>query len=136
MSDTRQPYDARKAEEAALAREAAIVSRRRFPWLLAVRYIAFAGAIAVMVILITQLVNYRYADAPIPLGLPYVCVVALTIGLWTIVGPLLWESPWRSLSWKISRSILLLVACAIIAPIAVGGIVGLIGLIGLVTQTS
>ena len=136
MSDTRRPYDARKAEEAALAREPAMVSRRRFPWLLAVRYIAFAGAIAVMVILITQLVNYRYADSPIPLGLPYVCVVALTIGLWTIVGPLLWESPCRSLSWKISRSILLLVACAVIAPIAVGGIVGLVGLIGLVTQTS
>jgi hypothetical protein len=136
VSDTRQPYDARKAEEAALAREPAMVSRRRFPWLLAARYIAFAGAIAVMVILITQLVNYRYADSPIPLGLPYVCVVALTIGLWTIVGPLLWESPWRSLSWKISRSILLLVACAVIAPIAVGGIVGLIGLIGLMTQTS
>jgi hypothetical protein len=133
VSDTRQPYDARRAEEAALAREPRVPDRRKqFPIVLVLRILAFGGALAAFVVLAVQTVSNEFADDVIPLGLPYLVTAAAEAGVATILLLFVWESPFRKLGWKVSRTIIFVVACGIFLPIGAACIVQLDGLVTLI----
>ena len=133
MSDTRRPYDARKAEEVALAREPrAPIRRTQFPAVLVLRILAFGGAVAAFVVLAVQTVGNDFPDDVIPLGLPYLVTAAIEGGLASILLVFVWESPFRKRSWKISRTVIFVVACGIFLPIGAACVVQLDGLVTLI----
>jgi hypothetical protein len=133
VSDPRQPYDARGAEEAALAREPRVPDRRRqFPIVLALRFLAFGGALAAFVVLAVQTVGNEFPDDAIPLGLPYLVTAAAEAGVASILLPFVWESPFRKLGWKVSRTVIFVVAAGIFLPIGAACVVQLDGLVTLV----
>jgi hypothetical protein len=137
VNEVRPRYDAQKAEEAALGRMPAVaVQRRRFPLALVVRVLAFAAAIVSVAILVVQDLDFEFADAPIPLGLPYLAILTIEVGVASILFPLIWESPFRKRGWKVSRSVLYIVAAAIFAPIGAAVVVQLVGLVGWFAGTS
>jgi len=105
--------------------------RRPFPLALVLRIVFFGGALVAFVVLAAQTINNDFPDDVIPLGLPYLVVFATEVGLGAIIMPLVWESPFRKPGWKVSRSVIYVVVCAIFLPIGAALVVQLDGLVAL-----